>query len=67
MNKNERDGKIDQVKGNLKQAVATVTGDEKLKAEGKADVSVGKVQEAVGKVTRKVDEAVASVAKAAKH
>jgi uncharacterized protein YjbJ (UPF0337 family) len=67
MNKNERDGKIDQVKGNIKQAVATVTGDEKLKTEGKADVAIGKVEEAVGKATRKVAEAVTSVANAAKH
>jgi len=41
MNKNERDGKIDQAKGKVKQAVGNLTGNDKLKAEGKVDETVG--------------------------
>ena len=66
LNKNERDGKIDQVKGRLKQAVGAATGNEKLQSEGKKDVTVGKVEAAVGQATRKVSDAVTRVAKAAK-
>ena len=52
-NKNERDGKIDQAKGRVKQAVGDLTADEDLKAEGQVDEAGGKVEEAVGKVQRK--------------
>ena len=34
--------------GKIKEAAGNVTGDEKLKAEGKADQVEGKVQNAVG-------------------
>lgn len=34
--------------GNIKEAAGKVTGDEKLKAEGRADQVEGKVQNAVG-------------------
>lgn len=36
--------------GKVKEAAGKVTGDEKLKAEGKADQVEGKVQNAVGGV-----------------
>jgi uncharacterized protein YjbJ (UPF0337 family) len=36
--------------GKAKEAVGKVTGDEKLKAEGRADQVAGKVQNAVGGV-----------------
>jgi uncharacterized protein YjbJ (UPF0337 family) len=34
--------------GNIKEAAGKVTGDEKLKAEGRADQVEGKVQNAIG-------------------
>jgi len=34
--------------GNMKEAAGKVTGDEKMKAEGRADQAEGKVQNAVG-------------------
>jgi len=40
-NKTERDGKVDQAKGKVKQAVGTVVGDDTLKAEGQVDEAVG--------------------------
>jgi uncharacterized protein YjbJ (UPF0337 family) len=45
-----------QAKGGLKEAAGKVTGDEKLKAEGKADKAAGKVQNAVGGAKDKVRE-----------
>ena len=38
-----------QIKGTLKEAAGKVTGDEKLKAEGKVEKAGGQVQEGVGK------------------
>ena len=65
-NKNERDGKADQVKGRVKQAVGSLTGDDKLKGAGKADEAVGKVKTAVGAAQGKVGAAITRVGKAVK-
>ena len=66
-NKNERDGKIDQAKGRVKQAVGDLTGNEKLKAEGQVDEAGGKVEEAVGQLQRKAGTAIESIGKAVKR
>lgn len=66
-NKNEVDGKIDQAKGKAKQAVANVTNDEDLRAEGKVDEAAGKVQDAFGRGTRKVGEAIEDIGKKVKR
>jgi uncharacterized protein YjbJ (UPF0337 family) len=42
------EGAAKNVGGNIKEAAGKVTGDEKLKAEGRADQVEGKVQNAVG-------------------
>jgi uncharacterized protein YjbJ (UPF0337 family) len=44
------DGAAKTMGGKVKEAAGDVTGDEKLKAEGKADQVEGKVQNAVGGV-----------------
>ena len=44
------DGAAKNIGGKIKEAAGNVTGDEKLKAEGKADQVEGKVQNAVGGV-----------------
>lgn len=44
------DGAAKNFGGKAKEAAGHVTGDEKLKAEGKADQVTGKVQNAVGGV-----------------
>jgi len=36
-NKHEQTGKVDQAKGKMKQGVGSLTGDDKLKAEGQVD------------------------------
>jgi uncharacterized protein YjbJ (UPF0337 family) len=66
-NKNERDGKIDQAKGKVKQAVGDVTGNERLKAEGHVDETVGRAKTAVGGAQKKVGAAIESIGKAVKR
>ncbi|MBB4798682.1 uncharacterized protein YjbJ (UPF0337 family) [Brevundimonas bullata] len=42
------EGAAKNIGGKIKEAAGKVTGDEKLKAEGRADQVEGKVQNAVG-------------------
>ena len=42
------EGAAKNMGGEIKEAAGKVTGDEKLKAEGRADQAEGKVQNAVG-------------------
>jgi uncharacterized protein YjbJ (UPF0337 family) len=58
MNKDELDGKMDQVKGRVKQGVGDLTNDERLRDEGVADEAAGEVQEGFGRGRRKVGEAI---------
>jgi uncharacterized protein YjbJ (UPF0337 family) len=48
----------DEAKGRIKEAAGDLTGDDKLKREGKADRAEGKVHDAVDKVGDKVKDAV---------
>jgi len=66
-NKDEVDGKIEQVKGRAKQAVGDLTNDDDLKAEGEADEVAGKVQDTVGRGARKVGKAIEDIGKAVKR
>ena len=54
-------GKTDIVKGRIKEAAGALTGNEKLKVEGKTDQAVGETKEAVRKVADKVKEVVKKV------
>jgi uncharacterized protein YjbJ (UPF0337 family) len=49
-------GAVDDAKGRAKEAVGDITGDDKLKREGKVDRGKGKVKDAVDKVADKVTE-----------
>lgn len=49
------EGKADNVKGKIKDAVGGLTGDSSLQAEGKVDQLKGKVKDAFGKAERKID------------
>jgi len=40
-------GKMDQIKGRIKEAAGVLTDDDRLKREGKLDQVVGKVKEKV--------------------
>jgi len=50
-------GKSDELKGRVKEAAGTLTGDQKLKREGKTDQTVGKIKQKVDKVIDKVRHA----------
>lgn len=51
-------GKTDEVKGRIKEAAGVLTGNDKLRAEGKTDQAVGKVKQVAEKVVDKVKKAV---------
>ena len=42
-------GKTDEVKGRIKEAAGALTGNDKLREEGKTDQAVGKAKQAVQK------------------
>jgi uncharacterized protein YjbJ (UPF0337 family) len=62
MNRDELDGKAEQLKGKVKQATGDLTDDEQLHDEGVADETAGKVQEGFGKGRRKLGEAIEDIA-----
>jgi len=54
-------GKIDVVKGRIKEAAGVLAGSEKLREEGKTDQAVGKAKQVAQKVVDKVKNAVDKV------
>jgi uncharacterized protein YjbJ (UPF0337 family) len=61
MNKDELDGKVEQLKGRMKQGVGDMTDNERLHDEGVADEAAGEAQEGFGRGRRKVGEAVEDI------
>ena len=57
VDENRTQGAWDKVKGNVKEGIGKVTGDEKMLAEGKADQVKGKTESAVGGVKDSVRDA----------
>lgn len=51
-------GKSEELKGRVKEAAGALTGDSKLKQEGKVDQAVGKIKQNVEQVIDKVKHAV---------
>jgi uncharacterized protein YjbJ (UPF0337 family) len=49
------EGKADNLKGHVKDAVGGLTGDSSMQAEGKADQLKGKVKDTFGKAERSID------------
>ncbi len=62
MNRDELNGKGDQVKGKAKQAWGDITDNERMHDEGVADETAGKVEEGFGKGRRKLGDALHDVA-----
>jgi uncharacterized protein YjbJ (UPF0337 family) len=54
-------GKTEQVKGQAKEAIGSLTGDKDLQAEGKADRQAGEAKEKVGHAKDKVEDVVEKV------
>jgi uncharacterized protein YjbJ (UPF0337 family) len=61
MNKDELDGKVDQLKGKVKQATGDLTDNDRLHDEGVADEASGDLQEGFGRGRRKVGEAIEDI------
>jgi uncharacterized protein YjbJ (UPF0337 family) len=51
-------GKSDEIKGRIKEAAGSLTGNEKLRQKGKAEQAVAKVEQAVEQTAKKVKETV---------
>jgi uncharacterized protein YjbJ (UPF0337 family) len=58
MDKNRVAGSIKEVKGAAREAVGNGIGDAKLQSDGKAEKTVGKVQNAIGGLNDAVRDAV---------
>jgi uncharacterized protein YjbJ (UPF0337 family) len=54
-------GKIDVVKGRIKEAAGALTGNDELREEGKTDQAVGEVKQTVQNVVDKVKKTVDKV------
>ncbi len=54
-------GKTDVVKGRIEEAAGALTGNDKLREEGKTDQAVGKAKQAVQNAADTVKEAVKKV------
>ncbi|RPI63362.1 MAG: CsbD family protein [Planctomycetaceae bacterium] len=46
-------GKTDKIKGRIKEAAGVLTGNDRLRKEGKIDVAVGKTKQALKKTADK--------------
>ncbi|MET0618823.1 MAG: CsbD family protein [Thermoanaerobaculia bacterium] len=57
MNRDEREGKTENLKGRVKEATGALVDDEKLQKEGADQRAAGELQEDVGKLRRKAGEA----------
>ena len=54
-------GKTRVAKGRIKEAAGVLIGNDKLRAQGKADQAVGKVEQFTGKAAAKVKQTVKKV------
>lgn len=60
-NKDEVEGKFDQVKGAVKENVGHAVDDDEMESEGAADRAGGKIQEGFGTAKRKVGDAISDI------
>ena len=51
-------GRTDVVKGRIKEAAGALTGNDKLREEGKTDQAVGETKQAVREVTGKIKRSI---------
>lgn len=56
MNRDEREGKSENLKGRVKEATGALMDDEKLQKEGADQRAAGELQEDVGELRRKAGE-----------
>jgi len=58
MNREERKGKIENLKGRVKEAAGVLADDPKLEKEGSDERSVGEMREKLAQARRKAGEAI---------
>lgn len=58
MNKDQVKGRVEEVKGNVKEATGKAVGNRDLQAEGTVDKAAGKVQKNYGDAKEKVKGAI---------
>jgi uncharacterized protein YjbJ (UPF0337 family) len=56
-------GKSEEIKGRVKEAAGALTGDDKLRREGKLDQATGKAKQAGEKVVEKIKDIVKDLKK----
>jgi uncharacterized protein YjbJ (UPF0337 family) len=67
MNRDEREGKAQNVKGRVKEAAGIVSGDEELEQEGADERAEGKARQDAGETRRKVGKAIEDFGKKLKR
>ena len=67
MNREEREGKKENLKGRVKEAAGTLTGNEDLESEGAAERERGALRQETGKARRKLGEAIEDLGKRVKR
>lgn len=67
MNRDEVEGKSENLKGRIKEAAGTLTGNKDLENEGADQRAGGSVQEGLGTARRKVGEALEDLGKQVKR
>jgi uncharacterized protein YjbJ (UPF0337 family) len=60
-NRDEVEGRAENVKGRIKEAAGTLTGNPDLENEGANERAGGALQEGLGKARRKVGEAIEDI------
>jgi uncharacterized protein YjbJ (UPF0337 family) len=66
MGHQEARGKVRKLRGRVKEAVGSLTGNRKLEREGSRERAQGAVQQSLGRARQKVGKFVGGVAKAIK-
>ena len=66
MNRDEIEGKVEALKGQVKQAAGDLANSPDLHDEGVLDEAAGKIQDAIGHGRRKVGEALENIGNAIK-
>jgi len=56
MNKDDMKGKMENMKGRVKEAVGSLTGDKKVQAEGTAERAKGAVREKFGQAKEEIEK-----------
>ena len=67
MNKDERDGQVENLKGRIKEAAGVVSGNRDLEKEGAEERADGEARKDLGEARRKVGEAIEEFGKNVKR